>query len=65
MNLIEIAQEARPGELFNKDDNDTEFYFDDDGELMVSDDNGKDFAYKVKQEDILSNKWNFVWSEPD
>lgn len=61
MNLIEIAQEARPGELFKKDDDDTEFYFDDDGELMVSDDKGEDFAYKLKQEDLLSIKWRFVW----
>ena len=60
MNLIEIAQEARPGELFKKDDDDTEFYFDDDGELMVSN-NYDDFAYKVKQEDLLSIKWNFIW----
>ena len=61
MTLIEIAQEARPGELFKHDTDDAELYFDDDGELMVSDDDNEDFAYKVKQEDLLSIKWHFVW----
>jgi hypothetical protein len=61
MTLIEIAQQARPGELFKHDADDAELYFDDDGELMASDDDDGDFAFTLKQEEILSNKWHFIW----
>lgn len=64
MTLIEIAQEARPGELFMLDEVGIELYFEDDGELMASTSpvtNDEDFPYALKQEEILSNKWHFIW----
>lgn len=59
MNLIEIAQEARPDELFQHDDDDSQYYFD---ECHVLRKRVKDgiYALVLTQEKITSDKWHLI-----
>lgn len=59
MNLIEIAQEARPDELFQHDDDDSQYYFDECHVLRKRVEDGI-YVLVLTQEKITSDKWRFT-----
>lgn len=59
MNLIEIAQQAKPNRLFKHDCDDSECYFDSYGVLQSHDEDGN-YGFVLTQEEIVSDKWHFI-----